>query len=284
MDFGQKLKRFVELKKLYNSTPNFNSSEYEILEEYFSKTYMQLRLRNAIDPKNYSFGSWIEKEYKQLVEIEELLGGSEAILNSNSPYESELELHMESFDNLNFSNPKVYNWHKSILEALENDRYEMSTFYFTGENKNNKTLMEGIALKGETYNFLNSKGLINTGICPISGEKTNNTINYNIYGRKVYLSQIGLEVCNKIDRNEWNKEKHSVDYDTFQDLKQQTRKKTKSQVQLITLIILVLALTASWVILSPSGFFSFLGFICLSVVFLYVFAWLFNLIFDMFYK
>ena len=135
--------------------------------------------------------------------------------------QSALDAHMKSFDNLGFNNEKVYSWRKSILEMLLNDGYNMSSFYFTRLNSNNKELLENIAMKENTYNFLNSKRLINTGYCPITGEEINNTYNFNIFNRVVYLSKRGLEVCKRIDRDEWNNNPSSIDYDTFEKLKQQ---------------------------------------------------------------
>ena len=145
-------------------------------------------------------------------------------IQSKNAFESELEKHMKSFDNLGFDNQRVYNWHKSILEALEAGGFVMSDFYFTNMNTNNNVLLQRIALKKNTYNFLTSKGLVNRGYCPITGEQINNTYNFNISGRIVYLSAKGLETCQNIKRNEWNNNnKSSMDYDTFQNHKKRTR-------------------------------------------------------------
>jgi len=137
--------------------------------------------------------------------------------------QNELEEHMQSFDNLGFNNPRVYDWHKSILEALQNNGYRMSDFYFTGSNLNNYALLQHIAFKENSYNFLNSKGLINRRFCPITGESINNTFNFNIFGRLIYLSQKGLETCEDIKRKEWNKGNPKIDYDTAQRLKRQSK-------------------------------------------------------------
>jgi len=144
----------------------------------------------------------------------------------NNDFNSEkngLEEHMKSFDNLGFSNQRVYDWHKSILEALQSDGYKMSDFYFTSNNSNNNSLLQRVALKENSYNFLNSKGLINRGFCPITGENINNTFNFNIFGRTVYLSEKGLETCENIKRIEWNKNNPKIDYDTAQRLKKQAQ-------------------------------------------------------------
>jgi len=144
---------------------------------------------------------------------------------------SELEKHMQSFDDLGFNNQRVYNWHKSILEALQNDGYTMSDFYFTSNNLNNNELLQHVALMENSYNFLNSKGLINRGFCPITGEAINNTFNFNIFGRVVYLSKTGLETCENIKRKDWNKSNPKIDYDTFQNRKRQVMGNTNPEEQ-----------------------------------------------------
>ena len=133
--------------------------------------------------------------------------------------QNELEEHMQSFDNLGISNQRVYDWHKSILKALQDDGYTMSDFYFTSHNLNNCALLQHVAFKENSYNFLNSKGLINRGFCPITGESINNSFNFNIFGRVVYLSKTGLETCENIKRREWNRGNPKIDYDTAQRLK-----------------------------------------------------------------
>ena len=115
-----------------------------------------------------------------------------------------LDIHMESFDNLGFNNEKVYNWRKSILRALEEDGIIMSDFYYTPFHSNNKQLLQHIASRSETYNFLSNEGLLNTGYCPITGEKIDNTLNYNIFNRKVYLSKRGVDVCKAIEGAGYN--------------------------------------------------------------------------------
>lgn len=284
MDFGDKLKRFVELKekhKLDNSLGgnSIELQEYNSLHKNFFDLYMEIRLRTGKDPgKAFNFDKWIMDEYNQMMDIENLLTDD---VENEQEY-SELDFHMQSFDNLGFKNEIVFNWHRRILNALENDNYVMSDFYYTKHNNNNKALLQHIALKSDTYNFLNNKGLLNTGYCPITGEKIDNSMNYNIYNRKVFLSKKGIEVCESIDRKSWTGK--NMDYDTFQQLKTETRRKTKSQVQLITLILIVLSLFFSWIIVSPTGFFSFIGFLIVAVILFYVIGWLFNFLFDLFIR
>jgi len=165
----------------------------------------------------------LEEQIKKYVDFDDV------DLEQNHQQETALDTHMKSFDNLGFNNERVYNWRKTILKALENNNYEMQSFYFSSYNLNNKALLQHIALKENTYNFLNSKGLINTGFCPITGERINNTFNFNLYNRVVYLSEKGIEVCENINRKEWNKNQGSMDYDTFQRLKKQQIQQFKQQ-------------------------------------------------------
>jgi hypothetical protein len=195
--------------------------------------------------------------------------------DQNHHQTSALDMHMKFFDDLGFNNERVYNWRKSILETLENNGYGMSHFSFSryySNKTNNKELLQHIVFTGgDAYNLLNSKGLINRGFCPITGETINNTNNYNVYNRVVYLSKKGLEICKNIDREEWNKNHTSIDYDTLQNQKKQT----KHKLNIIKIIVIALSagisIVTSWFIVSPSGFFSFIGFLLLAFILFLVF-------------
>jgi hypothetical protein len=52
------------------------------------------------------------------------------------------------------------------------------------------------------YDYLNERGLINTGYCPVTGDKINNDVHYKIFGRIVYLSEKGKEIAKEFDRKE----------------------------------------------------------------------------------
>lgn len=283
MEFGDKLKKFVGLKQKFDLDNTLGGNEniqqeYKILNKYFFDLYMEIRLRTGKDPGNeFNFERWIKEEHTQMIDIENLLNDDYDDIPNE---ESELEMQMKTFDNLGFDNVNTYNWRKSILIALEENNYKMDDFYYTKYNTNNKQLFQHIAQKSETYNFLISKGLLNVGNCPITGEKINNSLNYNIFNRQVYLSEKGLEVCKSIDKKEWTGK--NMDYDSFQKLKAQTTKKSKSKAQFVILIIVILSLIFSWLMISPTGFFSFLGFLILGVIFFYILGWIFNLLFDLY--
>ena len=183
-----------------------------------------------------------------------------------------LDIHMESFDNLGFNNEKVYNWRKSILRALEEDGIIMSDFYYTPFNSNNKQLLQHIASRSETYNFLSNEGLLNTGYCPITGERIDNTLNYNIFNRKVYLSKRGVDVCKAIEGAGYNDNQ----YEEFTKSLQKSKQKANIIIEILYIVITVLSIFISWKIVSPSGFFSFIGFILLAIVLYHVIGWLLN--------
>lgn len=191
-----------------------------------------------------------------------------------------LDIHMESFDNLGFNNEKVYNWRKSILRALEEDGIIMSDFYYTPFNSNNKQLLQHIASRSETYNFLSNEGLLNTGYCPITGEKIDNTLNYNIFNRKVYLSKRGVDVCKAIEGAGYNDNQ----YEEFTKSLQKSKQKANIIIEILYIVITVLSIFISWKIVSPSGFFSFIGFILLAIVLYHVIGWLLNFLFDIIYR
>jgi len=52
------------------------------------------------------------------------------------------------------------------------------------------------------YDHLNEKDLINTGRCPITGQSIGGTHFYQIFGRKVYLSEEGKAIAKEFDRKE----------------------------------------------------------------------------------
>lgn len=158
---------------------------------------------------------------------------------------SELNQHMLDFDNLGFTNPNVYLWHKDILTALESEGFVMSDFYYTKNNINNKKLLERIAIRAETFYFLEKKGLLNRGFCPITGEKINNTNNYSIYDRKIYLSIEGLKKCDDINRSNWKGTQ--MDYDQFKTLKNSNNQNSGC---LSVVIILVASISLMFYLIS----------------------------------
>lgn len=60
-----------------------------------------------------------------------------------------------------------------------------------------------VTLSSSIYEHLNSKGLVNRGYCPITGEKIDYKHVYQIFGRKVYISARGEQLC-----KEWDREEH----------------------------------------------------------------------------
>lgn len=262
MDLREQIKRYLELREIGQTNSIFNGSEiqrneFESLHRDLYELYMKVKLTKEYGNKFNSFDEWIDKEYKQLIEIDNLFEKVDNLLNpansvnselvnfgnleleENSQQTRELDVHMKSFDNLGFNNQRVYDWHKSILETLDANGYIMSDFYFTKLNTDNNKLLQHITLKENTYNFLNSKRLINRGFCPITGEQINNSYNFNIFNRVVYLSATGLETCENIKRKEWNSNnKSSIDYDTFNKL----RKGSSSSGCLVVLLLFILPL------------------------------------------
>jgi len=63
-------------------------------------------------------------------------------------------------------------------------------------------MKEYVTLDSGIYEYINSKGLMNRGQCPITGEKIGTAYLYQILGRKVYISERGQEMAKEWDRQE----------------------------------------------------------------------------------
>lgn len=223
-----------------------------------------VKLKSGTD---LDFDGWVSKEIEQNNYINNLL------------LEDDFVEETQKFDNLGYNSNFVFDWRNDILQELESSGVVMSDFYFSDKNQNNKDLLEHIAQKSETYNLLNSKGLINRGFCPISGEKIDNTNKYEIFGRVVYLSKSGLEKCEEIRRSQWKG--NNMSYDEFTTLKKQSKSKSRNQATLVVFALVVLSIIISWNLVEPDGFFSFLGFLIVGVVVFFILGWIFNFLWDM---
>lgn len=94
------------------------------------------------------------------------------------------------------------------------------------------------------YTYLESKGLINRGKCPITGETIGKEFCYQIFGRKVYISGEGIIIA-----KEWDKQQHRKIHGTepltdqeLQDAKEQFAKTHKRRVPLMYWIILIVVI------------------------------------------
>lgn len=211
------------------------------------------------------------------------LGLKEAIQLKNEFKLEETTDKLQDFDNLGFNSTFITDWRENIFQELKNSGVVMSDFYFSEMNKNNKDLLEHIVLMSETYNLLNNKGLLNKGYCPITGEKIGTSYSYNMYGRHIYLSKTGLEICKGVNRDDWNADNESnISYDEFEKLKKNNREKSRMQASTVVFILAILSILISWNVVSPTGFFSFLGFVVVGFIVFFILGWLFNFLWDMF--
>lgn len=190
MNYSKKLEKYMEL---LNSNQVSFSSELSDLEKYFISLFKHLHMKNILGGvmSREGFESWVREEYNKIKQISDLL----EIVEESSV--SELDAHMQSFDNLGFDNMFVYTWHRDILRALERTNNKMSIYYSI--LMDNKQLLQYITGQINTYNYLNNKGLLNKGSCPITGEKISGIYYYEMFGRKIYLSQRGILKCKELD-------------------------------------------------------------------------------------
>lgn len=80
-------------------------------------------------------------------------------------------------------------------------------------------------LSSNRYEFLNLKGLVNRGFCPITGKEIGHAHFYEIFGRIVYLSQQGVEEC-----KEWTRKEHIKQYGK-EPMSDERRKELSQQVK-----------------------------------------------------
>lgn len=99
-------------------------------------------------------------------------------------------------------------WMRNICDVLNETTVEVPQRKGGGKWKPEKFanvvefIKEYITFDRGIYNYLNDKGLINTGRCPITGQSIDETHFYQIFGRKVYLSEEGKEIAKEIDRQD----------------------------------------------------------------------------------
>jgi hypothetical protein len=87
-------------------------------------------------------------------------------------------------------------WQNNILQALEKEAsFDLKKWYSESKNDDHGLgFMENVAYYKNIYDYLNQLGLINTGFCPITGEKIDNSFNYSIFGRTIFVSEKALEL------------------------------------------------------------------------------------------
>jgi hypothetical protein len=198
-------KSLIEYHKLSN-TQSLDSEEKNRLKEirdYFYPIFMTSRIKQSLSPE-ITIDQWLMKEAKQAIEINELIDNTDQLIDkSNNPKEYRevwMQNIFDALNSVNFESPKGGKWEISQFR----DIYELIRYHITYDR--------GI------YNFLNEKGLINTGICPITGEPTQKGYAYSFFGRSIKMSAKGSEISKQED----------PDYDEkLANLKAQARVKNK---------------------------------------------------------
>lgn len=110
-------------------------------------------------------------------------------------------------ENENSSFPKL--WMTSICEELNKAGFEMADYHGGGKfnldrfENSNALMKDYVAYSLTIYEHLNSKGLVNRGFCPITGEKIGTEHFWEFFGRKVFISEKGKALA-----QEWDKKEH----------------------------------------------------------------------------
>jgi len=149
-------------------------------------------------------------------------------------------------------------WQIRILNALKAVEYDTSFLeYSQKEDDHGKGFMTSIAISKGLYDYLNIKGLVNTEICPITGEILKNKNNsFSCYGRKIFLSENGKNICEDINR----KERAATGYDYDKE------KKLKSLFPIINLLIWATSFISSYIIIKPKEFWYFFLFLAIGFI------------------
>ncbi|MBO0593123.1 hypothetical protein I2486_17105 [Cellulophaga sp. E16_2] len=169
---------------------------------------------------------------------------------------------LETFEKKSEKMTKNIEWQNNILSALANSSFDTKVLIrHQSLNDNGKRFMEEIAFQKNIYDYLNNMGLVNTGICPIIGNPIiNEQYQYSIFGRIIYLSREGSEICENTRRTD--SESIGVDYDSFKNQKTVSKQKA----QWLTFATIVLSGLVSYFITSPSSFWSIIIFIVLFFI------------------
>jgi hypothetical protein len=99
-------------------------------------------------------------------------------------------------------------WMEDICTELNKAGFQMPDFKGGGSFEINRLenpidLMKTyITYSAGMYEHLNSKGLINRGYCPITGEQIGTAHFYEFFGRVVYISEEGKRKATEWDRKE----------------------------------------------------------------------------------
>lgn len=100
-----------------------------------------------------------------------------------------------------------HNWQNDIYNALEKaGSFNMTILKIRLESDDTGIeFMQQIAFDKRIYEYLNSLGLVNRGWCPITGEKIDESLNYSIFGRAIFISEKAFEL-GKEKKEEFKKE------------------------------------------------------------------------------
>lgn len=168
---------------------------------------------------------------------------------------------------------RIKKWQEDILNAMnEKKMVDMNIFflklYGNDENSKNKRFMEDVVFRNDVYQYLNSKGLVNLGFCPITGEDIDESYNYAIFGRKIFLSEKGMSICSEIKKNEYKKSNISnVPYEKMIQKEKNMRLITK-------ILSSIMSFYLSYQFVNPSGIFSILFFLILGAVLIPIISFL----------
>lgn len=203
-----------------------------------------------------------------LITNEELGNHTEEKNNTESKSVNSLENNSEKHEskiNKSTSEERIEKWQQDVLNVMnEKKMVDMNLFFLRLDEEDkysrNKKFMEDVVSRNDVYLYLNSKGLVNLGFCPITGEDIDQSYSYTFFERKIFLSENGMSICNGIKKNEYDKRNISnVPYEKMVQ-------KEKNMKSIFRVLGSIISFYLSYQLINPSGIFSILFFLILGAV------------------
>lgn len=200
-----------------------------------------------------------------------------SVENNSEKHESKLTINEE----------RIEKWQQEVLNVMnEKKMVDMNIFflrqYGEDENSRNKKFMEDVVFRNDVFLYLTSKGLVNVGFCPITGENIDQSYNYTIFGRTIFLSEKGMSICKEIKKDDYKKLNISnVPYEKM-------IQKEKNRKFITKVLSFIISFYLSYQLINPTGIFSILFFLVLGAVLIPIISLLLIMVYanlkSLFYK
>jgi tetratricopeptide (TPR) repeat protein len=199
--------------------------------------------------------------------------------NEKVPYKPIMNEKTSKTMQLNLNEQRIQRWKNDILDALTKDEtFDIAQFnQYLEQDDFGKSFIENIAYNSKAYHYLNNLGLVNQKYCPITGEDIDESFNYSVSGRHIFISQNGLEIFNSINRKDHSTENTKLFFENtkpFQE-KEKSSSKTNRFIPVIIFVNAIISAYLSFIILNISSSSSHLFFAVLCLFFFFILMWIY---------